>query len=103
MNSASSNGRDVLLSEVRELKKAVASLEAKLADQDDGQGDVWAIWPYCWVVTGWDRAADMMRGVGERIAWRRSSRGCRSSRRRFQDRVQGCRDTGRGIITIKPV
>ena len=99
MNSSSANEKDELLSEVRELKKAVASLEARLAGQDDDVEDVWGIWPYCWVVAGWDRAAEITQGVGQRVASWGNSRRCQAS----GGQLQGCRKTGRGIITIKPV
>ena len=99
MNSSSVNGKDELLSEVRELKKAVALLEAKVAGQEEDVDDVWGIWPYCWVVSGWDRAAELSRATGRRmVAWR-DSHLCHGKNHRFA----GCPETGNRIITIKPV
>jgi hypothetical protein len=42
--------------EVRQLREAVAELEGRL-EEFEGEGeDPWGIWPYCWVVAGWNHA-----------------------------------------------
>lgn len=52
-----------LRSEVRQLREAVAELEGRLEEYESEESDAeaenpWGIWPYCWVVSGWDLAQD---------------------------------------------
>jgi hypothetical protein len=43
-----------LRAQVRELRESVASLENRLAELDEPEENPWGIWPYCWIVAGWN-------------------------------------------------
>jgi hypothetical protein len=45
-----------LRSEVRQLREAVAELEDRLEEFEAEDVNPWGIWPYCWVIAGWDFA-----------------------------------------------
>jgi hypothetical protein len=43
-----------LRAEVRDLRETVIELEDHLAEYESEDENPWGIWPYCWVVEGWD-------------------------------------------------
>lgn len=49
--------------EVRELREAVAELEGRLEEFEGEEENPWGIWPYCWVIAGWDLAESRFKSL----------------------------------------
>lgn len=47
-----------LRAEVRTLRQSVAELESRIAEyeSEEESENPWGIWPYCWVVQGWEHS-----------------------------------------------
>lgn len=46
---------EALRAEVSELRATVGELEARINEYEAGDDDRWAIWPYSWIVSGWEK------------------------------------------------
>ncbi|RYG64238.1 hypothetical protein EON80_19595 [bacterium] len=58
MKSSALTEMDYLRSEVRHLRESVVELENRLAEyeSEDEDENPWGVWPYCWVVQGWQQS-----------------------------------------------
>jgi hypothetical protein len=57
---------ECLRAEVRDLRESVAELEDRLAEHETEDENPWGIWPYCWVVEGWDFSKSSFRSLQQK-------------------------------------
>ncbi|HEX8465766.1 MAG TPA: hypothetical protein VF627_14210 [Abditibacterium sp.] len=75
-----------LRAQVRELRASVADLEVRLAElEPELDENPWGIWPYCWIVAGWNFAAHRFHSFHKNV----SKRGLAWRNRRMQRAVEG--------------
>src|SRR5687768_17084807 len=75
-----------LRAEVQRLQDEVADLEARLTQDDPGQENVWAIWPYTWFVAGYQATLRTCRQTGDMVArWSLERHNRRTTRQHRMD------------------
>lgn len=85
MKSSAAQEIESLRAEVRRLQHEVEDLENRLSENGEPQDNPWNIWPYTWIVAGWQHTVQSWNTLGDRIAiWQLERENLRALRQRRQ-------------------
>jgi hypothetical protein len=90
MKTSALSEMEHLRSEVRYLRQSVVELESRLAlyESEDESENPWGIWPYCWVVKGWEQSHHQMESLQHRLdRWTTARRNRRQQRAAHQQPI----------------